>query len=259
MKVYISTDMEGVSGVVTFQQTGRDEKGEEYEKARHLLTADVNAAVEGALSAGAREIVVMDGHGGGHHFIIEELHPAGRYIIGPVRIQAIPKLDKSFDAMLLVGYHAMAGTRGAILDHTQSSTTWYNYFLNGIKMGEIGQEAVIAGHYGIPVVFVSGDKAACEEAQDLLGNIEVASVKEGLTRTCAEILPPVKARELIRAGVTRALKRLPEFKPYLIKTPIEIRLETQNTDVADGYESAGWKRIDGRAVTKIAQSALEIL
>ncbi|MFH0796168.1 MAG: M55 family metallopeptidase [Candidatus Omnitrophota bacterium] len=260
MKVYISTDMEGISGVVTWQQTGRDEGGpEEYEKARHLLTFDVNAAVEGALAAGAKEIVVMDGHSSGYNFIIEELHPGAQYITGPVRTQILPGLDETFTAMLLVGFHAMAGARNAVLDHTQSSTTWYNYYLNNIKMGEIGQEAVIGGHFGVPVVFVSGDRATCEEARELLGDIEVSIVKEGLTRNCAKILPPVKAREAIASGVSKALKRVSEFKPYVIKPPIEVRLETQNTDVADGYQRAGWKRSDSRTVVKIAKSALEIL
>jgi len=259
MKVYISTDMEGVSGVVTFQQTGRDIIGPEYEKARHLLTLDVNSAVEGALAAGAEEIVVLDGHGGGYNFIIEELHPGAQYIVGSGSNQIMPGLDETFTAMLLVGYHAMAGAKNAVLDHTQSSKTWYNYYLNNIKMGEIGQCAVIAGHFGVPVVFVSGDKAACEEAKELLGDIEVAIVKEGLTRQCAKILPLVKAREAIASGVSRALKRVSEFKPYVIKPPIEVRLETQNTDVADDYEMKGWKRSDSRTVVKIAKSALEIL
>jgi len=259
MKVYISTDMEGISGVLTWEQAGRDGKNPEYENARHLLTQDVNAAVQGAISGGAEEVVVMDGHSSGFNFVLEELDPRASYITGPTRVNVYPGLDESFDAVLLVGYHAMAGTKGGILDHTQSSTTWFNYYLNGIKMGEIGQAAVIAGHFNIPVIFASGDKAACEEAKALLGNIETVAVKEGLTRNCAKILSPVKSIELIKEGVSKALKRIKDFKPYIIKPPIEIKLECQNTDVADGYERMDWKRIDGRTVLKVVDSALKIL
>ena len=259
MKIYVSTDLEGISGVVTWEQTGREGRNPEYEKARHLLTQDVNAAVEGAIAGGAEEVVVMDGHGGGFNFIPEELDPRASYITGPVRVDICPGLDKSFDAAFLVGYHSMAGTKGGILDHTQSSTTWFNYYINGIKMGEIGQGAVIAGHFKVPVIFVSGDRAACKEAKALLGNVETVAVKEGFTRNCAKILPPARSRELIKEGAGRALKRIKDFKPYIVKPPIEVKLECQNTDVADSYERQGWKRIDGRTVLKTVNSALKIL
>jgi len=259
MKIYIMTDLEGISGVFTFEQTGRDKKGSEYDKARHLLTQDVNAAVQGALSAGANEVLVIDGHGGGYNFILEELHPGAEYITGPGRVQPCSGLDESFDGVILIGYHAMAGTKYAILDHTQNSKTWFNYYLNGIKMGEIGQQAVIAGHFNVPVIFISGDKAACKEAKELLSNVETAAVKEGFSRTSARILSPVKARQLIKTGVEKAVKRIKDFRPYIIKPPIEVKIEFQTTDVADYYERAGWKRIDGRTVSRVSNDARKVL
>jgi len=259
MKIYISTDLEGISGVLTWEQTGRDGKGEAYQKACSLLTQEVNAAVEGTLAGGAQKVVVMDGHGGGFNFIVEELHPQAEHITGTGRNCSYPGLDKTYDAVLLVGYHAMAGTKNAILDHTQSSKTWLNYYLNGQKMGEIGQAAVIAGHYQVPVIFESGDKAACQEAKELLGDIETVEVKEGITRTCGKILAPERSRALIREGVAKALKRIKEFKPYVIKPPIEVKIEFQNTDVADARERAGWPRVDGRTVCRTVDSALKIL
>jgi D-amino peptidase len=259
MKIYISTDLEGISGVVDWKQTGRDERGADYAQACHLLTADVNAAVEGALAAGVEEIVVLDGHGGGRNFIYSELRAGARYITGAGRVSVFPGLDNSFDALLLVGYHAMAGTRGAVMDHTMSSLTWYNYYLNGTCLGEIGISAVIAGHFGVPVAFVSGDTAACTEAAALLGDIETAAVKHGLWRTSAELLPLSEAHALLRTGVTNALQKLGTYAPYVIEPPIEVRLETQNTDVADHYEREGWQRLAGRTVQKIAQNALDIL
>lgn len=137
-KIYIVTDLEGISGVITFTDTGRDtnRSGPRYEAARLLLTEDVNAAVQGAIDGGATEIIVNDGHGGGDNFIMEKLHPGARYFSGGGRISVLDGLDESTDAVMLVGYHAMSGTRKAVLDHTQSSAAWHRYFLNGIEMGD---------------------------------------------------------------------------------------------------------------------------
>lgn len=259
MKVYIGTDLEGIGGVVNFVQTGRDERGAEYERARRLLTAEVNAAVAAAGKAGAREVVVSDGHSSGYNFIVEDLHPGAEYVIGGPRPAAYTVLDESFDAVLLLGYHAMAGTAPAIMDHTQSSKTWHTLWLNGVKMGEIGQAAVKAGHFGVPVVFVSGDRAAGEEARALLGEVETVAVKEAIGRTCARIVPPARAREMVAAGITRALGRLGDFRPYRLAPPIEVRVATQNTDAAEAFARAGWRRLDGRTVVRQAASALEII
>jgi len=259
MKVYITTDMEGISGISNWRQVGMEGRCPEYEEGRILLTDEVNAAVEGAIAGGAKDIVVVDGHNYGHNFIAERIHPEVRYVSSPGSVIVAQALDESFDAVILLGYHAMAGTPGAILDHTQSSTAWFNYYLNGRKVGEIAQGAAIAGHYNVPVVFVSGDKAACKEAVDLLGNVETVAVKEGLSRTSALMLPPAKARALIADGIERALKRLDTFKPFKMKTPIEVKIEFQRTNDADRYQRMGWKRLDGRTVSKIAKNALEII
>lgn len=259
MKVYITTDLEGISGVLDWKQTGRDERGGDYAEACRLLTADVNAAVTGALEAGAREIVVLDGHGGGRNFVYPDLRDGARYISGAGRLCAFPGLDATFDAILLVGYHAMAGTFAAVMDHTMISRSWYNLYLNGIRMGEIGYTAVVAGHYGVPVAFVSGDTAACDEASALLGGIQTAAVKRGLSRTSAELLSPGEARDLIRCGVQTALRQRDACSPYLLEPPIDVRLELQNTDETDALQRAGWQRIDGRAVRKVVQGALDIL
>ncbi|NIA06433.1 MAG: aminopeptidase [Actinobacteria bacterium] len=259
MKIYIITDLEGISGILTWEQAGVPEKGSAYHDACRLLTKEVNAAVEGCLAGGAKTIVVLDGHMGGLNFIMDELHAGAEYITGPGRIADLPGLDNSFDAVILIGFHAMAGTKGAILDHTQMSTRWLNYYVNGRKMGEIGQQAVQAGHFAVPVVFVSGDLAATREARELLGDIKTVAVKEGYSRTAARCLPPVRARELIREGVKESLATIDKVNPYVITPPLEITLECQNTDVADAYEISGCARIDGRTVSKTVDSALEIV
>jgi len=261
MKIYIITDLEGVSGVVTFDDTGRDTNmsGPRYEAARLLLTEDVNAAVQGAIDGGATEILVNDGHGGGSNFVMEKLHPGAKYFTGCGRVSVLDGFDESTDAVMLVGYHAMSGTRKAVLDHTQSSTSWRRYFINGVETGEIGQMAVMAGHFNVPVICVTGDLAATVEAKAFLGDVETVAVKEGQGRTSAICLAPLKARELIRAGVKRALGKIGKIKPYKIKIPAEIKLECATTDVADGCERGGSERLDAFTVRRIAMSALDVL
>lgn len=250
MKVYVCTDLEGISGVVNFDQTGRDSKGVEYERARHLLTNEVNAVVVACKEAGVKEIVVLDGHSSGYNFIVEELHPDGNYILGGGRIKILPGLDNTFDAMILLGYHAMAGTVDGILDHTQSSKAWYNYWVNNVKMGEVGQEAIIAGSMNIPIILVTGDTAVCKEAKKLLPDVETIAVKEAYSRICAKIIPPSVCQEMIKEGIKKALRKTKSIKPYKIKFPAKVKIEFQTTDIADGYERNGWKRINGTTVEK---------
>jgi D-amino peptidase len=258
-KVYILTDMEGISGIVVREQITPG--AAEYERARHLLAGDVNAAVAGCFDAGCTEVVVNDGHDGGFNFPIEAMDPRADYVIGSGRIDSSFGLDGSFDAILLVGFHARAGTPAAIWDHTQSWDTWIRYSINGQELGEIGQEAAIAGHYGVPVAFVSGDRAATEEARALFGDaVEVVAVKDGHTRTSARCIHPQRAQAMIRAGVARALGRPREhYRPFVLTPPLDLTLETATSDHADRLERNGCVRVDGHTVRKTVSSALEIL
>jgi len=252
MKVYIFTDMEGISGIVTHAIW--DRSSEAYKIGRVLLTREVNAAIEGAIEGGATRIVVNDGHDGHNNIIVEELHPEAEYEAGDL------SLDETFDAVFLIGFHAMAGTKGAFLDHTQGPK-WYNYYLNGIRVGEIGQCAAIAGYYEVPVVLVTGDAAAVREAKELLGNeIETVIVKYALSRFYARSIHPKRARELIRRAAKRALAKTHLIKPFKLKTPIEVKVEWTTTDVADELERhPGVKRVDARTIIKIVPTALDIL
>lgn len=250
MNIYVATDLEGISGVVNFEQTGRDGKGSEYERARHLLTNEVNTAVAACKSAGADKVIVNDGHGGGYNLIVENLHPGAEYIVGSGRKKAFDGLSAEFDGIILLGYHAMAGTENAVLDHTQSSKEWHNYWVNGLKMGEIGQHAILAGHMGIPVILVTGDTAACREAKELLPHVETVAVKEGCSRTCARIIPPSATQDMIRKGVEKAIAKMHSMPPYELKFPIDVKIEFQSADIADIYAKNGWKRMDGTTVAK---------
>jgi D-amino peptidase len=184
LKLLIAADMEGVSGVVNWDQVTPGHS--EYERFRHILTADINAAIKGAVQAGAEEVIVTDGHYNGSNILIEELDPRARLVCGsPAPLGMVQGLENGISGVILLGYHARAGTTNAILDHTWTSKI-LNLWLNGRLCGEIGLHAALCGHFNAPVVVVSGDQAATAEAIDLLPQIEVAPVKAGRGRYAAE-------------------------------------------------------------------------
>lgn len=259
MKVYIVTDLEGVSGICLFEQT-REKVPPLYEEARLLLTREANAAVQGCLDAGAEEVVVLDGHGGGFNFVPEEMHPGAYFVTGPSGPHPLPGLDDTFGAVLCVGFHAKLGTPDGVLHHTQSSKAETRYWYNGMEMGEIGQTALIAGHYGVPVAMVSGDAAACREAMELLGDgIVTVPVKEGYSRHCAKMLPPKRAREEIRRGAKEALEKASSLKPFTLPLPIEGKIAFGNREYAENFEPKRARRVDDLTFVATFRSALEIL
>lgn len=228
MKLMVATDMEGVGGVYTSIQTGKrinrtDENYDYWMEARRLLTGEVNAAVQGAKEGGCDEIVVWDGHSSGANFVVEDLHPDAEYVINGGQSDWIP-LDDSFDAMALVGFHAMAGTPNGILEHTQSYGV-VRYAVNDVEMGEIGQAALLAGHFDVPVIFISSDDAGCAEAKRLLGqHIVAVSVKTGYWREGGKLKAPAKCRELIRARLKEAVALVgrAETIPFKLDPPYRV-------------------------------------
>ncbi len=256
MKIYIMTDMEGISGIhrAEYVQRGSDR----YAEGRALLTADANAAIEGCFSGGATEVHICDAHGGGDHFLMDEID--SRAIITHTSYgRWWATLEETFDGVMIVGQHAMAGTRNGFLDQTQSSTSWYEFSINGRAVGEIGQLACIAGGFGVPVVMVAGDYAATVEAKKLLGPIETASVKTGAGRSAAICLSPEKGRELIRTAATRAMGRIGEIEPWKPTTPLEVVLKLTRSDHADGIAfRAGNERIDARTIRRVIDDPVHI-
>ncbi|MBS7648345.1 M55 family metallopeptidase [Candidatus Bathyarchaeota archaeon] len=239
MKVYILTDLEGISYVVREEQTAPGTK--EYEEACLLLTRDVNAAIEGAIDGGAKEIVVND------------LHGARGGLIG---------LDESYNLAFMVGYHAMAGTLGAVLDHTMASKVIVNVYLNEQKVGEIGIDSSILGCFNIPVGLVTGCKKAVEEAKSLLGDVEGVIVKEGFSRNFAICMPPVKSRRLIRESARRAVERARkgEFRPFKVKPPIKVRVEYSHPNYADMQaRMPGVERLDSRTILVEGENLLDVM
>lgn len=247
MKVYISVDMEGVSGVVNSEQTSSGHP--DYETARKLMTEDTNAAILGARAGGASEVLVNDAHGGMRNLLINEVDPWADVLQGsPKPFSMLEGLDSSFDVVFFIGYHARGGTAHAILDHTFSSRCVAHVELNGRPVGEIGLNAALAGAYGVPVGLVTGDQAATREASDLLGpELRVVTVKQASGRQAACCIHPEEAQSLIRQAAEQAITT--RVAPLVLETPIVLRLVLKSSEMAD-YASLipGSRRLDGYTV-----------
>ena len=258
LKIYISVDMEGISGIVHSEQVSSGTA--EYADGRKWMAQDVNAAVEGALAAGATEVVVNDSHGSMRNIDPDDLHPRAILISGsPKPLSMMQGIDSSFAACLFIGYHAKAGTENAILDHTISSSVVRHIRVNGIEMPELGLNAAIAGYYGVPVVLVSGDTAVCRQAGEILGKeVATVAVKEAYGRLAAKLVPMDEARRLITARVKEALGKLPRIKPYKLASPYSFELGYHVSAQADmGAMIPGTKRIDARTLTFTAADYIE--
>lgn len=232
LKVYISADMEGVAGVV-----GRDQlspQGFEYGQFRNFMTAEVNAAIEAARDTGATEILVSDSHGNGLNLLLDAL-PQDIEIVRswPRPLGMMEGIDESFDAAIFIGYHASAGNVDGIAAHTVSGSALLSVKVNGVEMTEGGMNALIAGHFGVPVVMISGDHAAVREVSDALGPIEGAVVKWHYSHTSGRSLMPEAARALIREKVQAGLKRRQELKPFRIEGPLTLDLTYKNDKAAE--------------------------
>ena len=257
MRVLIVSDMEGVAGIVKWQQTAGGDPM--YEEGRRLYTEEINAAVRGAKAAGAAEIVVMDCHGAGegwsfNSLIPDLLDPACEFVVQEHWTEYTSFLEDGCDAALFVAMHARAGTPDGVLNHTVSGQRWHNLRFNGVLVGETGINAALCGMWGCPVLLVTGDRATCEEARELLGpELVTVSVKEGLGRFSARQIPPQRARELIEEGARKALGDVHVVVPYDPGRPCEIEVELTSTDAADAYRhKSGVEIVDPRKVVSRA-------
>ena len=250
MRVYISVDMEGVAGVAHEDQTDPIEPRHagEYNRFRRLMTNEANAAIAGAVEAGATAVLVNDSHWLMRNLLAEELNPAAELLSGgPKRLSMVEGIDGGFDAAMFIGYHARAGTRNATIDHTYTDRV-YEARLNGQPVGELALNAAVAGVYGVPVVLVSGDQALAAEARALLGDgIETVVVKEAVGRFAARSLAPSVACERIRAGAASSLRR--KHAPFRLSAPIRLEIDFALTQMADMAELVpGSTRTAGRTV-----------
>lgn len=227
LKVFISADMEGVAGVVTADQL--NPAGFEYGAFRGVMTNEVLAAIQGARDAGATQIVIADAHGNGENILIDKLPDDATIVRSwPRPLGMMQGIDSTFDAAVFIGYHAATTNPQGVRAHTLSSATLTSVSLNGTPVPEAGISAAIAGHYGVPVVAVSGDNIAVAEAQALIGKIEGAVVKQAISFHSAQTMTPNAAQLLIRERVKAGVTRRKELKPYVLKQPIVLEVAFKN-------------------------------
>ena len=227
LKIFISADMEGVVGVVNGEQLGPT--GFEYGRFREFMTREVLAAIDGARAAGATEFVVADSHGNGLNLLIELL-PVDVTVVRswPRPLAMMQGVDESFDAAIFIGYHAGTTNPEGVRAHTMSSATLADIQLNGRSALEAGVNAAIAGHFGVPVIMISGDDAAVAEAGAFIGDLEGAVVKWNYGFHSARSLTPEASYALIRETVTSAIRRIDSFEPFVMSTPVTLDIRFKN-------------------------------
>lgn len=250
MKIMMGVDMEGITGITTREQTLH--QGRLYAEGVELQAGDINAAVEGLVDAGVKEIVVWDNHFACFNAPYLKLHPAAKYLRGSGANQLRwPGLDASFNGLILLGYHAQAGTLHGILEHTMSSDSWFRLTVNGRAIGEIAIDGALAGSMGVPVIMVSGDDKLCAEARGLFGpEVMAVCVKQGFARHGGICLSRQAATEAIRAGAAEAVRRIGRVKPLDLGKPAVVELTFKHTEHADAADLRAFdgRRIDGYTV-----------
>lgn len=256
-RIYISADMEGVAGAVTQEQLGPT--GFEYKEFRELMTGEVLAAIQGAREAGAAEFVVSDSHGNMQNLVLEKLPRDVTVVRGTPRpLSMMQGIDESFDGVVFVGYHAGTTSAEGVRAHTFSSANLADVRLNGASVSEGVWNAAVAGHFGVPVLAVSGDEAAVREVAAQVQGIEPAVVKWPLGFHAARTLTPEAARDTIRQAVRRALGRRAQLRPYTVRVPVELELRFKNYRPAEVLSwLPGVSRADAHAVRFRARDMLE--
>lgn len=248
MHVYVSVDMEGVAGIVHVDQTRRT--GHDYERARRWMTLEANAAVVGAFDAGASSVLVNDSHGDMRNLILEDLDPRAEILSGSLKpLSMVQGVDASHGVALFVGYHAGAGSRAGILDHTYYGRVVARCRIGGREVNEAMLNAIVCGDAGVPVALVTGDATTCAQARETFGeSVITIAVKEAFTRYSARSISPEKARERIRDGARRAVERAKNglCKPFKPAPPHVVEIDFVNSACADAAELVpGTKRISG--------------
>ncbi len=251
MRVYISADIEGVTGVVTWGQAGAPSSTHyDWPHARKMMTHDVNAAIRGARAAGATRIVVKDSHGGGKNLLVSELEPGVELVSGSGSgvLGMMEGVDLGFDCAMLVGYHAMAGTAMGVMEHTISGNV-HRYWINGMPAGEIAMSAAAAGVLGVPLVMVSSDQLGCDEAAALMPWVRTAVTKHGLGRYMGRLLHPSETGPLIERTAKEAVANLSGARPWIPENPVTVRIEFNRSEECDvACQLLEWTRVDAYSI-----------
>lgn len=260
MKFYLMTDLEGVAGV--YQWESRDDQSlENHERRcrqRRWLAEEVNAAVDGFFAGGGTEVIVNDGHGAGYTIDFDLIDPRAAVIHGGERPFWLPYLDETCAATGIVGAHAKAGTPSACLCHTMSLPI-RGYWVNGVSVGEMGLQALIAGHYDVPFVFCSGDAHACREIEELVPGCVTVAVKAGISLHSARAIPPARARVLIRKGAEAAMARVGEIEPFRLAPPLLFREERYEPDFDHENPPPHSRVVDGHTREVEAEDIIDLM
>jgi D-amino peptidase len=258
MKIYISVDMEGVAGTVTGDQLSPS--GFEYQRFREFMTQEANAAIEGAFAAGATEVVVSDSHGNAQNLLIEKIPKNVLLVRGfPRPLVMMQGIDETFDGVIFLGYHSSTDNPDGVRSHTFSSARLTGVRLNNISMSEGSFNAAIAGHFNVPVIAVSGDEAAVKEVSSAVGEVEGAVVKWSYGFHSAKTMVPDAACALIEEKVKAAIRRIKDFKPYKLKTPVQLDVRFKNYRPSEllSYLSTV-ERTDSHSIRFIGRDMIEI-
>ncbi len=258
MRVLVAVDIEGISGVYTKEQVNPART--RFNEGRDYMTADINACAAGLKAAGVDWVTVRDCHGGSYSArwdkISDDVDELESGQMGSDRFSNL----ESYDAMILLGYHAMAGTAEAVLEHSMSSVDIQNYWINGVKVGEVAIDAGIAGDKGVPVIMVSGDDKVCKEAKEFLPHVETAQVKRGLSSFGAALLPPERAHKIIFETAKKAIENFKNAKPLVFEKPIKYRVElVERGQIPNLHKNPSIKVIDGRTYELEAETVQEAL
>jgi len=247
VRIFISVDMEGIGGIGTPAMTSSN--GKDYATGRELMTAEVNAVVEAIFAAGPAEIVVNDSHGDHQNLLHTRLDPRVEYIQGALKPYGMVQgLDSSYNAVVFLGYHAMAGVGGGFLAHTGSGAV-AGLWLNGTEVGEGGLNAHLAGALGVPVLMAAGDSAFAMEIRALVSGIRVVVTKTAVGSSAARMLHPEVVRARLKAATTEALANRGSARPLRVSAPVTVRFRFDQTTRADVVEVIpGVRRLDGTSV-----------
>jgi D-amino peptidase len=255
-KLYVSSDMEGVAGVCAWEQVDARTPHPEYAIYRRYYTAEVAAAIEGARAAGAGDVVVNDSHGPMRNLLLDELPPDVRVIFGNRKpFSMVQDADSSFAGAFFVGYHGGAGEADAVLCHTYTPSVVYDVRVNGIRCSEAIFNAGLLGHYGVPLLLVTGDRTTVEGVCALMPWVRGVVVKQSIGNFAAASMAPAAAQRAIREGARAAVARASQAAIYRFEPPIELAVDVVKTEQADLVETIpDFQRTGARSVRFVHES-----
>ncbi len=257
MKIYVMCDLEGICGINSPDQLGIDKP--KYAEGRALLTREMNNVARYLKEAGVDEVIMHDAHGSGANVIWKELSSdIDACVTGAVPTRFFEEYVKDCDGVILLGYHAMAGTAGALLEHTMTSAGIQNVWLNDEKVGEVAIDAGILGDMGIPVIMVSGDDKVCLEAGKILPWAELACVKHSASTFCTALLTPERSAAVLKKAIHNAISRISEMKPYKLSKPVKCKIEVvERSPIPRSSNRASIEYEDGRTCVVVADTVFD--